>query len=112
MSQPLEQKVTDIYLPDRVNHNVDILYRARTAIALFSGSAAGILGFTNLAGLGVFLVAALLADAVLYQVALRSAPEQFLPAANRDLFSVGSLTTGILTFVMAWLVLYNVLFVF
>lgn len=109
---PLEQNVNDIYLPDRVNHNVDILVRARTAVALFSGSAAGILGFTNLSGLAVFVVAAILADIILLQVACRSTPDRFLPALQRDFFTFGSLTTGALTFVMAWLVMYNVLFVF
>jgi hypothetical protein len=112
MAAPLEQNVNDIYLPDRVGHNADILYRARTAIALFSGSVAGILGFTNLAGFGIFLVCAIFADVMLLQIACKSSAERYLPVHNRDFFSFGSLTTGILTFVMAWLVFYNVLFVF
>ena len=110
--EPFHQNVREIYLPERVGHNVDILVRARTAIALVSGACAGILGLTGLLGVAVFFIGALLGDVFLSSVATSGDAERYLPKANRDFFTFGSLTTGALSFVMSWLVLYNVLFVF
>ena len=110
--EPFYQNVRDIYLPERVGHNVDILVRARTAMALFSGACAGILGLTGLWGVLVFFIGSILSDFFLSSVATSGDAERYLPKANRDFFTFGSLTTGGLSFVMSWLILYNVLFVF
>ena len=111
-AEPFYQPIGDLYLPDRVAHNVDILLRARTAVALFGGAAAGLVGLTGVPGLAVYIVGGALGDIVLQRVACCSAPEKFLPAPNRDFLTFGSLTTGILSFVLTWLIFYNVLFVF
>jgi hypothetical protein len=110
--EPFYQNVKDIYLPDRVGHNIDILVRARTAVALFSGACAGILGLTGFGGFVVFLVGALLCDVFLSAISTAGGSEKYLPAPNRDFFTFGSLSTGVLSFIMSWLILYNVLFVF
>ncbi len=112
MPEPLYQNVRDIYLPDRVNHNVDIFYRARTAIALVSGACAGILGFTGVWGLALFILGNILGDVFLSSIATSGNAEKFLPVAGRDFFTASSISTGSLSFILSWLVFYNVLFVF
>ena len=96
-------------LPDRVGHNVDILGRARTAVALFAGAAAGLLGLTGLFGFAMYLVVALACDLFLQRTSCGNNPDKYLPPANRDFFTLGSLTTGALSFVLSWLIFYNVL---
>ena len=82
------------------------------AIALVAGACAGILGFTGVWGLVLFLVGNVLGDLFLSSIATAGNAEKFLPVAGRDFFTFGSLTTGSLSFILTWLIFYNVLFVF
>jgi hypothetical protein len=135
------QPVGDIYLPPRVSKNVDLVYRGRTAMALVSGAVAGCAGLTGFWGLGAHAVACIVFDFLLYHVLAPAAASAvaapatasgdssadmaapvdvesrrgvavFLPLANRDGLTLGSVTAGMMTFVLAWMIAYNMIFIF
>jgi hypothetical protein len=100
--------------PEKVMVNATTLGRMQTFNSLVSGAVAGVLGITGLYG---FLFYAATCYASTFLATLVAMPlgdvKAYFPMGNADLYRGGAGgVANFLTFVVAWMVLYNCIYVF
>lgn len=94
----------------KVKQNLDNFNQLRTFSSLIAGIAAGILGITGYFGFIFFALHALLASVIFQSVNCKGAPQRYIPGAS--LFNMGSLTKGALTYILAWTIVYDTVYIF
>lgn len=117
--------VPEKYALDKVAYNHDVLGRARTFASLLAGAVAGVLGLTGVAGFAFFILCNVATSAAVAHLccnkALLSASAlaaggditgQFFMGRRAELFSFSALTSGVLTFVLVWMIVYDGIYVF
>ena len=103
--------VQDAIMMDQLAVNGELLTRVRSVAAIIAGICAGILGVTGWAGAFLFLAHTVLVAFVI-KVACGSKPKSFLAGGSGELFTMGSLCSGALTYVMLWTFVYDSIYIF
>lgn len=99
-----------IHSPVLLAKNTHQIQMSRTLLAVIAGSFAGILHIEGLLnGIMVYLVWQLIGSAVLIQYMKR--PAEYFPNGSRDVITTG-LFSGIMTFVLVWTLVYDIVFIF
>lgn len=101
-----------LVVPERVAQNAEAVTRIRTMSSLISGVAAGILGITGWVGLLFFLIHAVVVSQIIISVSNRGNCMAHFVNGKSDLFAFGGLATGLLTFVLAWTLAYDAIYIF
>ncbi|CBH18799.1 Rab5-interacting protein (Rab5ip), putative [Trypanosoma equiperdum] len=101
-----------IYVDKELGENVGCVSRIRIMSALVAGVGAGLLGLTNLAGALFFVVSALFTSFAILCFGCEGGPERYFPSGKKELFSFGSLFTGGMTYILAWTVAYDAIYIF
>jgi hypothetical protein len=91
--------------------NGQILSRLRTFTSLVAGVVAGVLGLTGLFGAVFYAVIVVLSGTLYTVVACRGKPLEYFAHGEQGRF-MGNLTSGILTFILAWTIAYDSIYVF
>jgi hypothetical protein len=87
-----------------------LLSRSRVFVCIFAGSACGILGLTGWLGMLFFAIVGVGVSTAMLLVKARMQPAVFLPSPNAVAF--GSLFNGLMSYVLFWTLLYNVVHVY
>ncbi|KEG14563.1 Rab5-interacting family protein [Trypanosoma grayi] len=101
-----------IYVDKELGENMRSVSQIRTMSALIAGVGAGVLGLTGVAGALYFFVAAAFTSLMIMNVGCEGTPERYFPSGKKGLFSFGSLTSGAMTFILAWTVAYDAIYIF
>lgn len=101
-----------VFLPDKVQQNSETVYRVRTLTSLLAGIAAGVLGITGVYGLLFFIAHAALTAAALERFSCKGKADAYFPAGKKQLFSFSELTTGALTYILVWTLVYDSIYIF
>lgn len=96
---------------ERLAANQEIVTRLRTITTLVAGITAGIMGVTGWYGALVFLGMNALAFTVL-KVLTGTSSKSYFVGGSQELFSFSSLSTGALTFVFVWTIIYDSIYIF
>lgn len=102
-----------VFMNDKVAINNDTVYRIRTMTSLVAGVAAGILGVTGLYGVIFFVVHALVVAKLIQMILCtgKNATPYFSQGA-KQLFSFSELSTGMLTYILVWTLVYDSIYIF
>ncbi|EPY34659.1 Rab5-interacting family protein [Strigomonas culicis] len=95
-----------------VGRNYRRLEQIRTLSSLVSGVVAGVLGLTGILGFLFFIVCSVLTSIVVNAVGCGNHSQQYFPHGTKDLFSISGLLAGVMTFVLAWTVTYDSVYIF
>ncbi|KAH9578997.1 Rab5-interacting protein family [Trypanosoma melophagium] len=101
-----------IYVDKELADNMQSVSQIRTMSALLAGVGAGVLGLTGFLGAIFFLCSAAFTSLVILSFACDGAPERYFPSGKKLLFSFGNLTTGAMTYILAWTVAYDAVYIF
>lgn len=101
----------DYVLADKVVKNAETLARMRTFVALVAGIVAGVLGLTGLMG-GVFYVIVGLCAGIVYSAVACGGSAGRYFSHNEQGALLSNVTSGALTYVLAWMVAYDCIYVF
>ena len=102
----------DAVVPERVAHNVEQVVQLRSMVSLYAGVVAGVLGLTGYFGFAFFVAQALSVSLLLDQKCKSTGLTSFFPKGRSDIFTFGSLTTGVLIYIFVWTVIYDVIYLF
>jgi hypothetical protein len=114
---PVPQQATnavspkDYVLADKVGKNTETLGRMRTYVAIVCGIMAGILGLTGIMGFVFYVVVAIGAGQVYSWVACEGKPQRFF-AQGEQASPLANVTGAALTYVLAWMLSYDAIYVF
>ena len=103
--------IGDAVMTERLANNQEAVTRLRTVTTLVAAIVAGLMGVTGWFGAVVFLMFNALAFTILKVLAGTSSKSYFV-GGSQELFSFGSLTTGALTFVFVWTIVYDSIYIF
>ncbi|KAF9046992.1 hypothetical protein BDP27DRAFT_1346280 [Rhodocollybia butyracea] len=81
MSDPSSSAAAQLLYAPNVQHNTLTLTSIKFISSCFAGCVAGILGLTNLAGFGLFLISMLWAAFCVYVVCCKGKPGKYMPSA-------------------------------
>lgn len=95
--------------PPNLEHNTGVVNFSRVFTSIAAGCAAGVLGFTGLYGVVFFLVSVAASSALLWAKTSGDV-ETFFP--NTAALVTTSLFPGVMTFVLFWTLLYNMVHVY
>lgn len=101
-----------VFLGDKVQQNGETVYRVRTLTSLLAGVAAGILGITGVYGFLFFIAHAVLTALALDRFSCKGNAGSYFPAGKRQLLGVSELTTGMLTYILVWTLVYDSIYIF
>jgi hypothetical protein len=101
-----------VVLGDKVALNAGVLLRIRTATSLVAGVAAGILGVTGWFGAVFYLLHAIATSLAVGKLTCQGSPQAYFVHGAKELTSISSLSTGILTYILVWTVVYDSLYIF
>jgi ER membrane protein complex subunit 6 len=101
-----------VFLPDKVQQNGETVYRVRTLTSLLAGVAAGVLGITGVYGLLFFIAHAVLTAFALQRFSCNGNADVYFPAGQKQLYSFSELTTGALTYILVWTLVYDSIYIF
>ncbi|KAG8346572.1 hypothetical protein TRVL_02594 [Trypanosoma vivax] len=101
-----------IYVDKELGENMKSVSQVKTMGSLLAGVGAGVLGLTNFTGLIFFLLCSVLTSLMIQHVGCGGTPERYFPSGRKQLFSLGSLTLGGMTYVLAWTVAYDAIYIF
>ncbi|CCW68389.1 unnamed protein product [Phytomonas sp. Hart1] len=92
--------------------NYESIAQIRTMCSLLSGMAAGILGLTGIFGLLFFIVSSAIASFVILTVGCRGSSLKYFPKGPKELFTFESMISGGMTYILAWIVAYDAIYIF
>jgi hypothetical protein len=101
-----------IVLGDKVALNAAAVTRIRTATSLLAGVAAGVLGITGWFGFVFFALHAVATSLAVGKLSCQGAPQAYFVQGSKELFSISSLSSGMLTYILLWTIVYDSLYIF
>lgn len=107
MSVPDEQ-----FVARALGKNYETVFQIRTMGSLLAGVAAGVLGLTNLWGLVFFVACAAVASFAIMTFGCSGNPNKYFPKGTSELFSVGQMLGGAMTYILVWTVVYDAIYIF
>uniref|UniRef100_A0A7S1W5W3 ER membrane protein complex subunit 6 n=1 Tax=Neobodo designis TaxID=312471 RepID=A0A7S1W5W3_NEODS len=110
-TQPATVSPKDYVLGDKVAKNGETLGRMRTFVAVVAGIMAGVLGLTGLWGALFYVVVATLAGQAYSLVACGGQPDRFF-AHGEQSSMMANITGAMMTYVLAWMLSYDAIYVF
>ena len=110
MEQPSEDvDFSEIYAMDRIGYNTRNINFCRIFVAIVSGMAAGIMGFTGLMGFAVFFLTTMLLSVMLY-VFVGMDPKPYFKAPE-DLWTEG-ISQAMMSYIMFWTLFYDIVHIY
>ncbi|KAJ9464861.1 Rab5-interacting family protein [Diplonema papillatum] len=100
-----------LYMPDKVAKNQQAVEKIRVVIACSTGALSGVVGLTGLNGFLAFFLANLLGSLYLKYVILGGSTEKYF-VPDYALLSIGSLFSGLITYVVLWTIAFDAVHVF
>lgn len=107
----MQADIGDAVMIDRLAGNQEAVNRLKTISTLVAGMTAGILGITGWYGALVFVLFNVLAATILKTLTGTSSKSYFV-GGSQELFSFSALSSGALTFVFVWTIVYDVIYIF
>jgi hypothetical protein len=101
-----------VVLPEKVAANADSLSTLKTITSLCCGAAAGILGLTGWLGALFFIVHSVSVAFGMQLLACGGRPEVFFADGTKQFRGLGQLMSGTMTFIVAWTVVYDSIYIF
>ncbi|ESL11610.1 hypothetical protein TRSC58_00635 [Trypanosoma rangeli SC58] len=101
-----------IYVDEDLGENMASMSQIRTMSALVAGVGAGVMGLTGITGAVFFLLCAVLSSFIILKIGCEGAPERYFPSGTKQFFSLGNLVTGAMTYILAWTVAYDAIYIF
>ncbi|RNF08470.1 Rab5-interacting family protein [Trypanosoma conorhini] len=101
-----------MYVDGDLGENISNMSQIRTMSALIAGVGAGVMGLTGITGAVFFFLCALLTSFVMLKVGCEGTPERYFPSGKKQFFSLGNLVTGAMTYILAWTVAYDTIYIF
>ncbi|EAN87459.1 hypothetical protein C3747_68g800c [Trypanosoma cruzi] len=101
-----------IYVDDDLGENMRSVSQIRTMSALIAGVGAGVMGLTGIAGAVFFFFCAIISSLIILNVGCEGTPERYFPSGKKQFFSLGNLVTGAMTYILAWTVAYDAIYIF
>eukprot|EP01012_Entosiphon_sulcatum_P040102 TRINITY_DN53744_c0_g1_i1.p1 TRINITY_DN53744_c0_g1~~TRINITY_DN53744_c0_g1_i1.p1 ORF type:complete len:125 (-),score=21.88 TRINITY_DN53744_c0_g1_i1:140-466(-) len=103
-------KPEELYLPEKEALNHAALYKIRTFVAILAGCLAGVFGLTGLSG---FILYGAISFALgLYLWFLSGLKMQNYFRSASDVLGTASVTTGVLSFILFWTIVYDSIYIF
>ncbi|KAI8472621.1 MAG: Rab5-interacting protein-domain-containing protein [Monoraphidium minutum] len=100
-----------LYNPTNWKNNVGVVYYLRTYMTVVAGMAAGILGVTNLAGFVVYFISQMLCVPLILAKCGGSI-DKYFPSWNSVIIEHVFSSTALLSYVLCWMIGYNLCYVF
>lgn len=101
----------EFYLPSHVKHNVGVLFTFRNFVAIVAGVAVGIVGVAGWLGL-LYHIATQFLCIVPYIVTSGGNVRMYFPTWNLFLFGNVFSSTAILSYILFWMIFYNLCHIF
>ena len=101
-----------VVLQDKVALNASSVLRVRTTTSLVAGVAAGVLGITGWFGAVFFLLHAIVTSLAIHRFSCQGSPQAYFVAGAKELTSINSLLTGVLTYILIWTIVYDSIYIF
>ena len=112
MEQPGQEADVDfseVYAMDRIGWNTRNINFCRIFVAIISGCAAGIMGFTGLMGFVIFLATTMMLSVMLF-LKVSFEPRPFFKKPD-DLWTEG-ISQAMMSYVMFWTLFYDIVHIY
>ena len=100
------------YRRDKVMKNTNNINKIRVFSACTAGALAGVLGLTGMPGFLLFLVLSIITTIYLHVVVMGTSKTSTYLMPEQGLYSIGSIFSAIVTYIVVWTVSYDVVHVF
>eukprot|EP00386_Alphamonas_edax_P016290 GDKI01049748.1.p1 GENE.GDKI01049748.1~~GDKI01049748.1.p1 ORF type:complete len:116 (-),score=28.97 GDKI01049748.1:97-444(-) len=105
-------ETNELLLPANIGHNRKLMNHTRTLAAILGGIATGLLGFTGLSGLFMFVLVTLLSSFFIAVRADFNPTPYFPPPSGWKEVAYSNFTGGLMSFVLFWTLAYNFVYIF
>uniref|UniRef100_A0A7S1NCK9 ER membrane protein complex subunit 6 n=1 Tax=Eutreptiella gymnastica TaxID=73025 RepID=A0A7S1NCK9_9EUGL len=95
---------------ERIQKNAMTLYKIRQFTAILTGCLAGLVGWTGLHGIGLYVVSCFTISLYIAYTMKFNVTEYFTKTS--ELFDAGAVTGGALSFILFWTLVYDSIWIF
>lgn len=100
------------FVSTTLGKNYEHVAQIRTMGALLSGLAAGILGLTGIMGVLFFIISSAATSMTILSFGCGRDGTKFFPKGSKELFAFESILGGVMTYILAWTVGYDAIYIF
>ncbi|CCW60341.1 unnamed protein product [Phytomonas sp. EM1] len=100
------------FFPPVLESNYESISQIRTMCSLLSGMAAGVLGLRGIFGLLFFVVTSAVASFIILTVGCNGSALKYFPRGPKEFFTFESIMCGGMTYILAWIVAYDAIYIF